>query len=340
MACATGCNALRRNRTEEFRVTMTFKSGVRRLAALLSAGVLAACGGGSTEQIEPFEPVSLLVFGDEISVLTKTLPQGRNYSVNGLTGGALDCLLLPNWVQVLANRFLFVFEECNPGGRTDVAGKIYAHPGAKADDFVAQVAAARLAAGRSFTNKDMATVLFGANDVMELYLTQYVPNPTAQTATLIRDELTARGTRLGQRINELTQLGPRVILSTMQLMGLTPFALREVIDRGDPGRTALLNDFSEAFNTAVRVTIVNDGRYIGLVELDAMINAGFYNPSRYGLVNVTGAACTVAPPDCTTATLVDASGTSWLWAGDVWMNKIAHETLGNFAVGRAVGNPF
>jgi phospholipase/lecithinase/hemolysin len=343
MACAIGCNALRRHRIEESRVTMTFKSGLRCLAALLAAGLLAACGGGSTEQIEPFEPVSLLVFGDDISVLTKTAPQGRKYSVNSLATGttALDCTLLPTWIQVLANRYAFVFEECNPAARTDIAGKMYAVPGAKADDFVAQVAAARLAAGGSFNDKDMATVLFGVNDVIDLYLNQYVPNPTPQTADLIRDELTARGARLGQRVNELTRLGPRVILSTMQLMGQTPFALREVIDRGDPGRPALLNSFSNAFNTAMRLNIVNDGRYIGLLELDAFINAGFTNPGGYGLTNVTAAACAVPLPDCTTATLVpNATATSWLWASELLMSATAHQYLGNFAVGRAVGNPF
>jgi phospholipase/lecithinase/hemolysin len=326
----------------KMKLMATMKARLCIAAAAL--GLLVSCGGG-TEQIEPFAPTRLLVFGDEMSVLTNTPVLGRKYSVNALdaTAGQVSCALFPLWTQVLANTYLFAFEECNTTGVLIPQGKIYAQVGAKSTDFDAQVALAQTAVG-GFTTTDLVTVLLGANDVLDLYQNQYLPNPTADTANAIIAELQARGARLGQQVNALTELGPRVILSTIPLMGLTPYALREVINSGDPQRAALLNNFSNTFNTAMRVNIVNDGRFIGLVELDALLNAAVTSPSQYGFVNVTQGVCSVALPNCTTNTLVataQANATStWLWASDLWMSTSAHLTLGNFARGRALGNPF
>jgi phospholipase/lecithinase/hemolysin len=313
------------------------------LALALGLGLMASCGGG-TEQITPFAPTRMLVFGDEMSVLTNDVPLGRKYSVNGLdANGVIECTLRPLWTQVLANTYLFAFDECNTAGVAVPQAKIYAKAGAQSSDFDAQVAEARAAAGGEFTSTDLATVLLGANDVLELYQNQYLPNPTADTANLINAELEMRGARLGQQINALTQLGPRVILSTIPLMGLTPYALREVINSGDARRASLLTNFSNTFNTAVRVNIVNDGRFIGLVELDALLSAGVNNPSQFGLTNVTQGICSVELPNCTTDTLITTTANAtntWLWASDLWMGTTGHLNLGNFARGRALGNPF
>jgi hypothetical protein len=321
-------------------------------AALLALGLLNSCGG-TTEQITPFAPTALLVFGDEMSVLTKELPRGRKYSVNALgsDGVAIDCTLRPLWIQVVADTFLFSFEECNSASTIVKPAKIYAAAGAKATDFPAQVAAALAVAGGAFKGTDLATVLLGANDVLDLYRTQYIPStavyPNFATNPVYAEilaELNARGARLGNQINDLTALGPKVLLSTMPLMNLTPYALKEAIDRKDSTILTVLLNFSNQFNTALRVNIINDGRWIGLVELDALLNAGATNPQNYGLTNVTNAVCdpiTWGTPDCRTDTLVvGGNATTWLWASDIWMGSTAHLNLGNFARGRALGNPF
>jgi len=317
---------------------------------MLALGLAASCGGGSTEQIEPFDPTALLVFGDEMSVLTKELPRGRKYSVNalGTDGIAIDCTLRPLWTQVLANTFLFSFAECNSADTIVKPAKIYAAAGAKATDFPAQVAEALAAAGGAFRGTDLATVLLGANDVLDLYRTQYVAdavaypnykdNPTYQAVMV---ELQTRGARLGQQINDLTALGPKVILSTMPLMNLTPYAIQEALDKQDPTVRSVLLDFSNQFNTAMRVNIINDGRWIGLVELDALLNAAASNPQNYGLTNIVTGVCAVALPDCNTNTLVaGGNATTWLWASNLWIGSTAHLNLGNFARSRALGNPF
>lgn len=328
----------------------------RGCTALLALGLLASCGGG-TEQITPFAPTRMLAFGDEMSVLTKEDPQGRKYSVNALdSSGTIDCAANTStqpswlWTQYLANTYQFVFEECNPL-KLPVSAFSFAEPGARVDDFPAQVARARALTG-SFSATDLASVLIGANDVLDVYKNQYVPdpayasnftqNPTYQAAIT---ELRARGTRLGQAITALTDNGgPKVILSTIPMMNLTPYARQQAILHPEANVQTVLANFSNTFNTAVRTNIPNDGSRWGLVELDSMVDAGSNNPSTYGLTNVINSVCdpaTWGTPDCNTSTLVpDGSATSWLWASDVWMGWRAHFYLGTYARGRALGNPF
>jgi outer membrane lipase/esterase len=322
---------------------------VRRAAgAGLAALLLSSCGGG-TEQVTPFEPTRYIVFGDEMSVLTKDSPQGRKYTVNAVdSDGALNCAASGSnqpsllWTQILGNAFNFVFEECNPSART-VNAFIYAQPGATSADFVAQVAQARVVHG-AFGCNDMMSVLIGANDVIDLYEKVYLADPTSSTATAVTNELTARGARLGRAIAELTaNNGPNILVSTIQLINQTPYGLQQTIDRPGLDVSNVLNNFSTAFNTALRVNIPNDGSRWGLVELDALINAGVRNPGNFGLTNWTQAVCAVDLPNCdnVAADLVtNGNAISWLWASDRWIGWKAHANLGSFARQRAQGNPF
>ena len=317
------------------------------LAAGLMLTLLSSCGGG-TERVESFEPARYIAFGDEMSVLTKEPPQGRKYTVNALNSdgsGGIDCTASGSglWTQGIANQFAFVFEECNPSARA-VTAFSYAAPGAKSADFLTQLAEAGVVHGR-FGCNDLMSVLIGANDVIELFETEYLADPTPSTATAITNELTARGTRLGKAIAALTDNnGPSIIVSTIPLINLTPYARQWNIDR--PGINALnvLNNFSNAFNTALRVNIPNDGSRWGLVELDAMLQAAVNSPGSYGLENTTDAVCdplTWNTANCTTSTLVaNGSANSWLWASNKWISWQAHNRLGTFARNRATGNPF
>jgi len=336
----------------------------RALAGLgfgLALMVLAACGGG-TEQITPFAPTRMLVLGDEMSVLTNATdpPIGRKYSVNALQSAdptRPDCTVYPLWHQAVATTYRFAYRECNPSGLAVTAAKIYARPGAKVASLVGQLAEAAAENG-SFSNTDLFTVLVGANDVLDVYQNLYLANPGTDAYNAGLSELRLRGVRLAAFVNELTRAnvgdiaGPKVILSTIPLMNLTPYARQEALARPGVPVLSVLLDFSNAFNTALRagdsangfVGIVNDGRFIGLVELDALLNAGFNDPTRYGLVNSLQPVCdplTWNTASCTTATLVtNGSATTWLWASNLWMGPTAHLNLGNFARGRVLDNPF
>jgi len=254
---------------------------------------------------------------------------------------------------VVAYEYDFTYDECNPQLLTDNKAKIYAAAGAKTEDLIAQLERS-VAENGSFNNKDLFAVLVGANDVLDLYERLYVPNPTSETADAINEVLQARGVAFGQFINKLTRAdvgdvnGPKLIVSTIPLMNLTPYAIKQAALYPDANVRGVLESFSKTFNTAMRVTIVNDGRFIGLIELDGILNAAVRNPGNYGLTNVTQAVCAVELPDCTVSgtdptlgTLVpNGNANTWLWASDLWIGSTAQLRLGSFARGRALGNPF
>jgi hypothetical protein len=309
--------------------------------------LLASCGGG--EQKVAFEPTRYLVFGDEMSVLTRPGSNGLKYTVNAVdSDGEATCNTNTSsqparlWTQVVASAFDFVFEECNPSAQTP-NGFIYARPGAKSADFVTQLAAARAVHGSVGCN-DLMSVLIGTNDVIDLFETQYLAHPTSSTAQAVTNELSARGARLGRAITELTaNNGSNILVSTIPLINQTPYGLRQ--DALHPGKNvqSVLNDFSTAFNTALRINIPNDGSRWGLVELDALINAAVRNPGNYGITNWTVGVCAVELPNCNNVAADLVSGgnaLTWLWASDRWIGWKAHENLGSFARQRARGNPF
>jgi hypothetical protein len=301
------------------------------LTAVVAATLLAGCGGG-TSQYEPFLPDQYVAFGDESSVI---LADGRRYTVNPLTTeGAIDCATEPIWTQAVANQYSFVFQECNPGNSAAVKAEMRAVAGARVDDLKTQIDN-QIARG-GFAAKSLVTVLVGANDVLDLYATY-----PQQTEEQLAAELGARGTRLGQQVNRLVELGVRVIVSTVPDMGLTPYALAEKDKFSDTDRSALLTRLSAALNSKLRTTILNDGRFIGLVLADEAVQSVSKFASSYGVSDATTAVCTVALPDCSTQTLV-ASGTSapWLWADDRHLAYGGQLRLGTLAVARATGNPF
>lgn len=314
---------------------MRFSRNVsRHMRHALLAGTVAvalvACGGG-TSQFEAFVPLRFVAFGDEASVLTS---DGRKYGVNALTTtDAIDCATEPLWVQTVANNYGFRFAQCNPDATTPKAF-LRAAPGAKVADLAAQIDA-QIANG-GFTGKDLATVLVGQNDVLEMY----ARFPTLSEAQ-ITTELRARGEQLAAQVNRLVDLGVKVIVATAPDVGLTPYALAQKAAFTDTDRSALLTRLSAALNGRMRVNIRNDGRDIGLVLADEMVQVIVRSPSSFGLSDAVTAICTTALPNCTSKTLVasTASGTH-LWADSTRMAFGGQNRLGALALARAVGNPF
>jgi len=309
-------------------------------AVLLAA--LVACGGG-TSQFDPFRPQRLLAFGDETSALT---PTGAKYAVNGVTStetdssgnpiDVLDCTAAPNWVQSVAQAYGFVYAECNPNRVDNPPARMLATAGAKVADLKIQVD--QQTANGGFRDGDLATVLAGANDIIELY--QQFPGRTEED---IANELRERGKLLALQVNRLVELGAKVIVSTVPDMGLTPFAVKQRNEFTDTDRAALLSRLTLAFNEQLGVNILLDGRFIGLVQADLRVQAMVKSPGSFGLANVTQAACldTAVLPDCTTRTLADgASATSWLWADDLRLGFPGQQQLAAAAIDRARRNPF
>ena len=302
-------------------------------AAALIAVVtsLAACGG-STSQVDPFVAKRVLAFGDETSVLTS---DGRKYSVNVLTdSGALDCAEQRIWVQRVAAVYDIVFAECNPDAQAVTNGRMLAQPGARAADLATQIDA--FVAAGAVVDGDLATVLVGANDVLELY---------AQYPDRSEDEILAearqRGDATAQQVNRLIGLGARVVLATVPDLGLSPFGRAERDANSGVNRAALISRLVDAFNVRMRVGIVNDGRKIGLVLGDEMVQAMDDNPNAFGIDDHTQAVCTRALPDCDTTTLIaGADAEHALWADPTHLAYGGQNRLGNLAASRARDNPF
>jgi len=311
------------------------------LACVTAFAALTACGGG-TSPYETFVAGRVIVFGDESSMLTST---GQRYSVNGVTTvdngdgtttDTLDCTLMPVWVQSLASYYGYVFAECNPNRVDPPQALMRAVAGTKVEDIKVQIDA-QVAAG-GFRDKDLVTMLAGANDVIDLY--QQFPGRSEADLTA---DLRARGKSLALQINHLVDLGAKVIVVTVPDMGLSPYALKQKLEFTDTDRAALLSRLTAAFNEQLGVNILLDGRYIGLVQADLRTQAMVKSPGSFALVNVTDGVCVdiTQPPDCTTSTLVDGGNAgTWMWADDLHLAFSAQQQIATLAIDRARRNPF
>ncbi|NWG74521.1 MAG: esterase [Rubrivivax sp.] len=321
--------------------TATMRRGALLLAALLG---LAACDGG--DPVREFRPTRFIAFGDESTLIEGGALAGRKYTVNDVDDtGAVDCTRYPIWSQQLATNFGFVFAECNPNG-LPVTAQMRAVRGARVQDLRDQLADYILNSAPN--DLDLVTVMVGMNDVLELYA-QY----PARTEADITAELKVRGENLARAINEVVRYGPRVVALTVADIGLSPYALAEAVRTGDPGRPALLTRLVSAFNSGMRLEILNDGRKIGLVFAQEEVANMVSNPSGYGLTNVLQPACAGAaePPDTSPLPLLDctdaagslvegASATTWLWADTLRLGPTGQARLGSIAITRARNNPF
>ncbi len=314
-------------------VSQKLKRGLA-LATVAAAALIAGCGGG-TSQIDPFAPTRIITFGDESGTI---LQSGKKYTINGLNADTklVDCKISPVWSQTLASGFGFVYPQCNTDFVALPQGILYAAAGNKVADVRDKIDL-HLSNDR-FGPKDIVAIMVGVNDILELY--RQFP---AQSRDSLINEAKARGKLLADQANRIANANGRVVISTIFDVGLSPFGQKEKQQLTDIDRAVFLNDLSSAFNTSLRLNLLNDGRLVGLVLTDEYVQQRVRFPSIASFTNVTDAACRtdVAPQDCTTDTLVaDASATQWMWAGDTLLGPTAQLDLGRSFLGRAKNNPF
>jgi hypothetical protein len=343
---------------------MTFLCELRRLGArllapmtltaALSAAVLTACGGG-TSQVTAFVPDRLIVFGDENSVIES---DGRKYSINDLrnTVVANRCLDLPTIVQLIASQYGFVFAQCNPLAATPRAFS-FAVVNAKVEDaaagLAAQVARVHAETGTALGTRDLVSVMIGANDIIDLAERVIAGTLSSEGAV---GEAQRRGRAAAAVVNGILGTGARGLVITVPDVGLSPYAYNA--DKIRPGTRALLAQLSFDYNASLRVGIdasSYDGRNYGLVLADDIVAAIAKNPGTYmpSPANTTVAACTTAlTRDCTIAlsptdptqtvsTLVTGATTNnYLWASDRHLGPEPQSRIGQQARSRAINNPF
>jgi outer membrane lipase/esterase len=326
---------------------MTFSSLATRLAlrcgtVLLSAGLLASCGGGTSTQ-DRFLPTRLVVFGDESSLLRS---DGSKYSVNQLdtadsnSNGSTTDLLCDSkrlWVQELSTYYGLQFEACKV--RTDAVTALnsaaYAAGITEVETQVSDFSANFL--HDALGSKDLVTVLVGVNDIKAVYQDGNLATEGDKSA-----EVAARGKRVASVVNAVAATGARVLVSTIPDIGLSPWALAQ-----GASEASLVSRLVSTFNTNLRLGLVNDGSKIGLLLLDDLTRAAVQNAGTYGYSDVSSPACTLGNRDgllytCTTGTLVaTGADTAYLWADDLHLGpKMQSSYLGSQAVTRASNNPF
>jgi len=273
---------------------------------------------------------------------------GRKYSINATvsdTDPTLDCHGNPIWIQTVAvNYGNLVFPQCNPGPTTvdNPQSRIRAQFGAMAADLSGQIDAQEADSG--FQAGDLVTVLVGVNDV----LAQYAQYPAVGEPTITAN-VEAAGAEVGNQVNRLANAGAKVIITTIPDVGYSPYALAEKTAHIDTDRQQLIIRLVARFNASLRSTIVNDGRRIGLVTMDQIVEAVATNTGLDGITNSIVGACDLnqsllTPPsilDCTSLTLIaNATSTSYLWADDRHLSYGGQLALGNSALQRARSNPF
>jgi phospholipase/lecithinase/hemolysin len=180
--------------------------------------------------------------------------------------------------------------------------------------------------------------MIGMHDILEIYA-----NYPATPRDALLDQVRARATSLGNWVNTLATSGPAVVVLTVPDLGLTPYARAQNTDTGDSTRSALLSELTSTFNNRMSVTLINDGRLIGLVFADIETQNNVRFPTSFGLTNVVDGACaaTTPPPDCTTATLVTgATAAGYMWADSLLLGPTLQGRLGTLASFRARNNPF
>jgi phospholipase/lecithinase/hemolysin len=328
---------------------MSFKSiGLRArvlhvLGVAATALLLVSCGGG--QQVEKFAPKRVLAFGDENSRIETN---GDKYTINfkDTTTGLRDCKQNQIWVQALASAYGLLFPQCPVAGST-ATSVILATAGTKESDVARQIQEF-LATPDSFGSKDLVTMMSGANDIMEQYLRIRDNGVSEDEAGAILD---ARGADLAGQVNFVAKAGGKVLIATVQDMGLTPFAQNETLANADAA--AQLTRLTVRFNTKLRINLINDGHMIGLLLFDEQVQAitksvGWTNKAACAGVPATPTLASLLACDTSTMVVVDptttpptmASGASWLWADNTHISSGVHGSLASLALTRASNNPF
>jgi outer membrane lipase/esterase len=324
-------------------------------AGVLLVGALAACGG-SVSSAETFSAKRLIAFGDEYSLLDDSASTGnaRHYGINALdssdtSNATVSCSTSTQmvWVQYVASYYGLTFAQCNPNGvaAANINALMRASYGARVAEVQQQIAKFEDVLDGSFSDSDVVTLMVGLHDVVEVY-----ESDDFKTLEDKKAELYARGEQLAQSVNHVANLGPRVIVSLLLDVGLTPYAQGQ-----GSGAMSDLTGLSDAFNLGMRENMLNDGHKIGLVLFDTAMRS-LHASSSYthdalacdtdhrntDTHTATGVVSSGDLLDCSTATMVnDSAATTYLWADKLHANAyIVQRQLGLLARTRASGNPF
>jgi phospholipase/lecithinase/hemolysin len=234
----------------------------------------------------------------------------------------------------VAAAFGLAFPQC-PGSVTNPTSQMLASVGAHVADVEAKVQ--QFQSGDTFVPATLVTILVGQYDVIDAF--NAVVSGTL-TRTDAMTQVGALGKRLSAVVNGVAHggTGARVVYSTIPDLTLSPWGRALSSDN-----QALLSALTANFNTEFRASVVNDGRYVGLILAEGELTNVTSNPGTYGVTEVASPACTATLPNCSTATLQStaaSSSTYYLWADGTRPGPAFQTHFGAVAASRATNNPF
>ena len=283
---------------------MTGNSSRRAFMALAcaSAALLAACGSGTIESA--LKPTRMLSVGDGFSDLGQG---GTRYTVNDST--------INIWSEQVATSYGLTLKAVANGGLS------YAQGGARVTGTGAapsiQTQVDTLLAANTFSATDMVLVNGGISDIVAEVTALGISD---QTTTNVK----AAGVALGAQVRRLVTAGAKhVVVAGVYNLGLSPWAV-------GLGQAGALTELGSQFNSAFLVSVADLGANVLYVDAALYFNLVYASPASYGLVNVTGKACTTTDAStCTTSTIT--SGIDYataLFADGVYLTPVANRLFG------------
>ena len=203
-----------------------------------------------------------------------------------------------------------------------------------------QVANHLAAHGDSFSDRELVTVLAGANDVFvnsDTVANATTPEQAQAAAQAAVTAMATAGAELAALIK--TQIvakgAKRVVVLNLPNISNTPASLQAETDA--PGAKQLTDLMTKTFNVQLATGLMGTEGTVLQVDLYAQNTDHVANPAKYGLTNVTTPACNNQFPNapgflapslvCTTATTIAGDVSHFLFADDVHPTPYGHSLL-------------
>ncbi|WP_235579116.1 SGNH/GDSL hydrolase family protein [Pseudorhodoferax sp. Leaf274] len=294
--------------------------------------LLTACGSSTTESA--LKPARLIVFGDAFSDVGQA---GVRYTVNDGTTN--------NWLQQVAAEYGV------PITASDSGGFGYARNGARIKEkpnllgsadaqTVTEQAAAFLSAGNVYGSNDLVFVNGGMSDVI-------VQAKAFLAGSQTQDQMVANarqaGTDLGAVVRSVVASGAKYVAVAGTInVGITPWAQAT-------GQASAIEEASLAFVTALKISVVDLGSNVLILEADYYFNQAQREPRNFSMNNSAQVACTstdagvgigigageVNSALCTTSTI--ASGVtynSYMFADKLYTTPNLQRLFGTYIYGK------
>lgn len=328
------------------------------LVSCLAVVTLASCGGGT--QAKKFVPDSLVVFGDEQSLVKA---DGSRYTINATTTttGAYSCTLGVSWIMYFANNFGFLFNDrCVDWNSTSAKTAIMrANDPMDVSFNVSDATSVNTAVANAGANavlttinqnlgllndKTLVTITVGRADIVQAYWT-YLQTPTDATLSSLESQLKTLGGAFAAGIRPVIRSGARVMVVLTPSLEESPLAKQDAANLAR--NKAAIKALAGAFNDGLTFALYTNGytgQQVALVDVPRLFSSIATTYTAYGLTNVDGTACATpasGAPLCLTGALsaTDAA-TSYLWVDATHLNTSVAGLISTAAYNAFHSHPF